>query len=286
MTLDHESDPAPRTRTLQKVQVPTFLYGTAWKEERTRELVEEALAAGFRGLDTANQRRHYHEVGVGAAVAAAGIPRDQLFLQTKFTYPEGQDHRLPYDADAALATRVRQSFESSLEHLGVERLDSLVLHGPRVPVGLSEDDLTVWRTFEELHRDGKVRLLGVSNVRAGQVEKLCDHAEVPPAFVQNRCFARTGWDREVREGCEMQGIAYQGFSLLTANQRELAEPAVRVIARRHGRTIPQVIFRFALQAGMIPLTGTTDRRHMEEDLEVYDFELSAAEVARIANVAG
>src|SRR5688572_3904647 len=114
-------------------EVPPLLYGTAWKEDATSSLVAQALEAGFRGIDTANQRRHYHEVGVGEALKAAfvqGLDRDALFLQTKFTYVHGQDHRLPYDPKAPPAKQVEHSFASSLEHLGTDRLDAYLLHGP------------------------------------------------------------------------------------------------------------------------------------------------------------
>lgn len=280
-------------RLVQGVEVPVFLYGTAWKQERTEALVGEALAAGFRGIDTANQRKHYDEAAVGAALATArapsggarGLARDDLFLQSKFTYVEGQDERLPYDPAADVPTQVRQSLASSLDHLGVERLDSLLLHGPRARAGLSADDRDVWRTFEELQGDGRARLLGVSNVTAEQLAALCDFAAAPPAFVQNRCFARLGWDREVRRVCRERGVAYQGFSLLTANRAELASPEVRAIAARHGVTVPQTIFRFALQLGMICLTGTTDPRHMREDLDL-GFTLADEEVRAIGGVGG
>jgi aryl-alcohol dehydrogenase-like predicted oxidoreductase len=98
---------------VQGVRVPRFIYGTAWKEHRTEGLTRLALEVGFRGIDTANQRQHYFEAGVGAAIAAAGIARDELFLQTKFTDVRGQDQRLPYDPDAPLGRQVEQSFASS-----------------------------------------------------------------------------------------------------------------------------------------------------------------------------
>jgi diketogulonate reductase-like aldo/keto reductase len=277
-----------RTRTIQGVRVPTFLYGTAWKEDATTELVSLALAAGFRGIDTANQRRHYHEAAVGVALAQAlgegELQPDDLFLQTKFTYVAGQDHRLPYDPRAPVSEQVEQSFLRSLDHLGVERLDSYVLHGPSRRRGLGPDDYEAWRAMESLHEAGGTRLLGVSNVLADQLEELVRFARVPPAFVQNRCFAQLGWDAQVREVCERLAVAYQAFSLLTANAHVLRHPAVRRIAAAHGRTAPQVIFRFALALGMIPLTGTTDPVHMKEDLEVYDFALTADEVRIIGAV--
>src|ERR1700751_1260147 len=111
-----------QTVLLDGVRVPRFLYGTAWKEEQTQRLTQLALRQGFRGIDTANQRRHYHEAAVGQAIAASIasglVARQDLFLQTKFTFRRGQDHRLPYDPEAPVPMQVEHSFTSSLEHLG------------------------------------------------------------------------------------------------------------------------------------------------------------------------
>lgn len=273
---------------VQGVSVPALFYGTAWKQDRTEQLTTQALRAGFTAIDTANQRRHYHEAGVGAAVAAflaEGRRREELFLQTKFTYAGSQDHRLPYDPRAPYTTQVEQSFASSLEHLGVSYLNSYVLHGPEGGRGLTKGDAETWRAMEALHGAGKTRLIGVSNVSLGQLEALYRGAAVKPAFVQNRCFARDGWDAEVRVFCREHGIVYQGFSLLTANARALSTPLVADIARRAGRTVPQVVFRFATQVGMIALTGTTNERHVREDLAAFEFELSAADVHALEHVA-
>lgn len=271
-----------RVRVVQDVAVPGLIYGTAWKEDETASLVTRALAAGFRGIDTANQPRHYHEEGVGLALARAfegdGPAREDVFIQTKFTFPAGQDHRIPYDVHATVGEQVEQSFHSSLAHLGVETIDSYVLHGPSRPRGLGVEDREAWRAMERLQDAGKARLLGVSNFRPDQLEELCTFARRGVAFVQNRCFARTGWDAALRRVCEERGVVYQAFSLLTANPEVLAHPVLAETAERHGRTRPQVVFRFALELGMIPLTGTTDPRHMEQDLGVYDFALDAGEV--------
>lgn len=281
------SDPrrVGRRRTVGGVPVPSFLYGTAWKEGRTEGLVRLALGAGFRGIDTANQQRHYAEAAVGEAVAAAlaggSLTREEVFLQTKFTSVGGQDARPPYDPRADHATQVRQSFESSLGHLRTTYVDCYVLHGPSSYDGVSEEDWAAWRAMEELHRAGRTRLLGVSNVSLAQLRTLHDGSAAKPAFVQNRCLAKSGWDRDVRALCDRRGIVYQGFSLLTANARELASPAVRRAAERTGRTPAQVVFRFALQMGMIPLTGTSSQRHMQEDLACFDFELDPPELRAI-----
>jgi diketogulonate reductase-like aldo/keto reductase len=274
-----------RTLTIASVRVPRFLYGTAWKEDDTRRLVEQTLAVGFRGIDTANQRRHYHEAAVGQALAAAlqggKVTRDDLFLQTKFTFRRGQDHRQPYDPAAPIAAQVEQSFGSSLAHLGVDVIDSYVLHGPTQRVGLGEDDWQAWRAMEALHDSGRARLLGVSNVSLEQLQLLCRQARIPPRFVQNRCYAVRGWDRAVRQFCAGNGVVYQGFSLLTANPEVLAHREIARIAGRHGRTVCQIVFRFALDAGMIPLTGTSSANHMKEDLDIFDFRLEPEEIERI-----
>lgn len=261
------------------MRIPTWLYGTAWKEDATEACVRAALAAGFRAIDTANQRKHYHEAGVGAAIA--GFPRDQLFLQTKFTFRDGQDHRLPYDPNASITDQVHQSFESSLEHLGTTTLDSLVLHGPSQAGGLGPMDREAWRAIETLAERGRVALIGISNVTAKQLVDLLALAKIRPAFVQNRCYAERGWDRTVRDLCREHGITYQGFSLLTANRYVLAQDGVRAIAKRHGATPAQIVFRFAQQVGMLPLTGTKDPHHMREDLDIERFTLADDELAVI-----
>jgi len=269
--------------------IPKFIYGTAWKEDETERLTRLALDNGFRAIDTANQRKHYFEAGVGAAVARAVedgvVTRDALFLQTKFTYLDGQDHRLPYDADADAATQVQQSFASSLEHLRVDVIDSFVLHGPSRRRGLAPVDIDVWHSMEQLHTSGKTSRLGISNVAIDQLEQLCGAASVRPAFVQNRCFAVMAWDRDVRDFCRANGIIYQGFSLLTANVRELQRREFWEIVDRVERTPAQVVFRFAAQIGILPLTGTTKAEHMRQDLDIEDFELSEDEVQRIESIA-
>ena len=281
---DRSPSPA-RTISIEGIQVPRLLYGTAWKEDATQRLTELALAQGFRGIDTANQRRHYHEAAVGQAIASSIqsglVTREDLFLQTKFTFRRGQDHRLPYDPDAPIPTQVEQSLASSLEHLGIETIDSYVLHGPSGNVGLAQADWQAWRAMEAIHNSGRARLLGVSNVTLEQLRSLCQEAKVRPSFVQNRCYAATAWDRGVRSFCAAQGIVYQGFSLLTANRKAIVGSALGRIAERHGRTNSQTVFRFALDVGMIALTGTTNADHMREDFDIFDFRLAPEELAQI-----
>jgi len=270
------------------VQLPSFMYGTAWKKDATTRLVQLAVASGFKAIDTANQLIHYQEALVGEALQALeqkGIRRDSLFLQTKFTPVNGQDHRTPYDASADLATQVRQSFDSSLTHLHTEYVDSYVLHGPYSRRGLGNADREVWAAMEGLYQSGKTKMIGISNVTAEQLRQLCEQANVKPMVVQNRCYAAFGWDKEVREICRAHGIIYQGFSLLTANGDVLADPEIRTIAKRLGTGSAQIIFRFAMHIGMLPLTGTTSPQHMKEDLQAEQFTLSTEEIRRIETIA-
>lgn len=133
---------------------------------------------------------------------------------------------------------------------------------------------------------GRTRLLGVSNVSLRHLEQMgAAHAETP-AFVQNRCYARLGWDPEVRRFCRERKIVYQGFSLLTANMAELRDPLVDGIARRANATPAQVVFAFARAVGMLPLTGTSDAEHMKQDLVGARLELPANAVQAIETLAG
>jgi diketogulonate reductase-like aldo/keto reductase len=270
--------------------LPDFLYGTAWKKDPTAALTEQALRAGFRGVDTANQLRHYHEAGVGEGTAAAyraGITsRSELFLQTKFTYVQGQDHRLPYDPAASLSVQVAQSLANSLEHLGTDYVDSFLLHGPALRQGWSYDDAEVWEAMRKERDAGRMRLLGVSNVGLHHLQRMMEVQDEVPAFVQNRCFAVAGWDRDVRQFCSERGIVYQGFSLLTANLEVLDHPVLTDPAKKLGATSAQVVFAFARQIGILPLTGTTNEGHMAQDLASRELTLPAEAVRKIEKIAG
>jgi len=265
--------------------IPQFLYGTAWKEGRTQALTELALRIGFKGIDTANQRRHYCEADVGRALAAAYrdaiVTREHLFLQTKFTSLGGQDDRLPYDAHADLATQVAQSMASSLDHLGTSYVDSYLLHGPMSNRRWTAADAEVWAAMVDARAAGRARRLGVSNVSLRHLEQMTAAGAEAPTFVQNRCFARTGWDRGVRAFCSERDIVYQGFSLLTANPDVLRHQAVAHIAAREGSTPAQVVFAFARAVGMLPLTGTSNAEHMKQDLASCSILLSEDEVRGI-----
>jgi diketogulonate reductase-like aldo/keto reductase len=214
------------------------------------------------------------------------LARSDVFLQTKFTYRPGQDQRLPYDPEARFSVQVAQSLASSLEHLGTDCVDSYVLHGPASGYGWSDADAEVWEAMAKERDAGRTRLLGVSNVSLRHLERMVEvHAEAP-RFVQNRCYARFGWDRDVRRFCNERKIIYQGFSLLTANAEVLRHPVVTGTAARLGASASQIVFAFARAVGMLPLTGTSSAEHMTQDLASPSLALSPEAVRAIETLAG
>ncbi|MDF9393646.1 MULTISPECIES: aldo/keto reductase family protein [Methylococcus] len=268
------------------VRIPGIIYGTAWKKDRTAALVEQAVSLGFRGIDTACQPKHYDEPGVGTGLAAcmnAGLERADLYLQSKFTPVDGQDpERMPYDPKATLAEQVARSFETSLKNLRTPYLDCLILHSP---LSGERDTLEAWRAMETVFDGGGARQLGISNCyRPELLERLYRLSRVKPAVVQNRFYAETRYDREVRELCRHNRIVYQSFWTLTANPSILAHPTLRALASTHGRTPAQILFRYLTQIGVVPLTGTTSETHMREDLAIFDFKLTQDQCAAVSSL--
>jgi diketogulonate reductase-like aldo/keto reductase len=262
---------------------PAILYGTAWKRERTASLVERALVHGFRGVDTACQPKHYDEAAVGRAVAAAlqrGIPRDDLYLQTKFTPLGGQDpRRIPYDKRARVAVQIEQSCRASLANLGVTHLDALLLHSPISPF---ESLCEAWRALEALVDAGLALSLGISNCYdLHLLSTLHQTARIKPRVVQNRFYRETGYDREIRAFCRLHGMRYQSFWTLTANPHLLAHREILGLAARHAATPAQVLFRYLTQVGVTPLSGTTSELHMQQDLAIFELSLAPAELDAI-----
>ena len=268
--------------------IPNFIYGTAWKREATTALVELAIKSGFRAIDTANQAKHYSEALVGEALQKlindGVVGREEIWLQSKFTSVDGQDHRLPYDPKARLTTQVEQSFASSLEHLRTDYLDSYLLHGPYNHPLLGQEDFEVWHALEKIYQSGKAKMIGISNVNLPQLEMLMKEVKIKPMMVQNRCFANRGWDAAVRNFCLKNNIHYQGFSLLTANPQIVEHPSICKLAQKYQKIPAQIIFRFCKQIGIIPLTGTSSTKHMQMDLEVFNFELSDEEIELIGRL--
>ncbi|KAG5461126.1 MAG: NADP-dependent oxidoreductase domain-containing protein [Olpidium bornovanus] len=258
--------------------MPAMIYGTAWKGQATSALVVEAVRAGFRGIDPACQPKHYQEHLVGDALealsrgdtpaGAGAVPRDSLYLQTKFTSLDGQDPSkpLPYDPEAPVDAQVHQSVAKSLSNLKTSYLDAVLLHSPLRTHALT---MQAWRALELEVDRGRVLRVGLSNCYdLRELRELHAAARVKPAVLQNRFYPDTGWDREVRAFCRCNGITYQSFWTLTGNRAALASHELRRVAARTGLTPEGVWFKFVQMLGIVPLNGTTSRTHMKEDLEL------------------
>jgi len=262
--------------------VPTIIYGTAWKGDKTRSLVLEALQQGFRAIDTACQPKHYNELGVGDGIqdfleSNKEVSRNDLFIQTKFTPLSGQDaRRVPYDKTKPVTEQVKQSVSVSLANLNVEYIDSLLLHSPYERL---EDSLTAWKAFESFVEDGTIRYIGLSNTYdLSTLKSIYASAKIKPKFLQNRFYRETGYDIEIRNFCNSHSIQYQSFWTLTANPHALQSTYVLKVADKHKKTPEQVLYKYLQQIGVIPLSGTTSSKHMMEDVDLGSFQLNKAEL--------
>jgi len=265
------------------VKTPKLIYGTAWKKERTADLVALALKKGFRGIDTACQPKHYNEYLVGEGLKRAyaeGIKREDLFLQTKFTPFPGQDpNNAPYDPSAPLAEQIHQSLKASLKNLNTEYLDSLVLHSP---LQTWEQTQTAWQTMEALVETGAVKQIGISNCYdLVLLSELFRCAKIKPALLQNRFYKETNYDKDLRGFCKENHIFYQCFWTLNANMHILSSTVISEIAQKKGKTVAAVFFRCLNQQAIHPLYGTTSEQHMEDDLDICNFSLSEEECGLI-----
>lgn len=265
------------------VAIPRIIYGTAWKKERTQPLVISAFQQGFRGIDTACQPKHYFEPGVGDALKqclGATTTRAELYLQTKFTPLSGHDpQHIPYDPHARLADQVAQSFRVSQQNLRTEYIDCLVLHSPlHDRASLRE----AWSAMEQIYDGGGTKQLGLSNCyQLNQLRELYEWARIKPAVLQNRFYAETGYDRDIRNFCRAQHVIYQSFWTLSANPHLLQSTLVQHLANHYRRTPAQILFRYLTQRDIVPLTGTQSIAHMQEALSIFEFELTRPECERL-----
>jgi diketogulonate reductase-like aldo/keto reductase len=271
---------------LSGVAMPCLLYGTAWKKNKTADLVTTAVEYGFRGIDTACQPKHYNEAGVGEAIqrlASKGINRKDLYIQTKFTPLNGQDpFNIPYDKKAPLSEQVAQSFEVSKKNLCVSYVDSLILHSPLENMDRS---IIAWQAMEQIYKQGGTKQIGISNCYdLEMLKQLYEAAIIKPTVLQNRFYQDTGYDNNIRKWCQELKIIYQSFWTLTANPQILSSDIVQKIAQTYQKTPAQIFFRVLVDLGIVPLTGTCSDKHMKEDLEIFNFELPIAVKQEIASL--
>lgn len=274
------------TIDISGVTMPCLIYGTAWKKDKTTDLVTAAIKCGFRGIDTACQPKHYNEAGVGEAIqrlSKEGINRKELYIQTKFTPLNGQDPlNIPYDRMAPLSEQVAQSFEVSKKNLGVSYVDGLILHSPLENM---DQSMIAWRAMEQIHNRGESKLIGISNCYDLKIlQRLYDAASIKPTVLQNRFYRETGYDNEIRKWCQEQKIIYQSFWTLTANPHILSSEIVQKAAQIYQKTAAQIFFHVLVNMGIVPLTGTCTVKHMKEDLEIFNFDLPITVIQEISSL--
>jgi len=245
------------------VEMPQLGFGVFQvPPEDTQAVVEEALAAGYRHIDTAAAYRN--EKGVGAAIAAASVPREEVFVTTKL-WNSQQGH------DSAL-----EAFDGSLGRLGFEYADLYLIHWP---VPTEDRFVETWRAFERIRDEGRVRTIGVSNFRVDDLQRLERETETRPTVNQIELHPRHQ-QAELRAWHAEHDVATEAWSPL-AQGALLDEPAIVAISERHGKTPAQAILRWHIQLGNVVIPKSATPRRIRENLEIFDFELSVEEMGEI-----
>jgi 2,5-diketo-D-gluconate reductase A len=253
----------PDTRLHDGVEIPQLGFGVFQiPPEDTQAAVELAFEVGYRHIDTAAAYRN--ERGVGAAVAASGIPRDELFVTTKlWNSQQGFDSTL-------------KAFDGSLGRLGLEFVDLYLIHWP-MP---SEDRFVdTWRAFERIHSQGGSRTIGVSNFRIEDLERLERETDTRPTVNQIELHPRLQ-QAELRAWQDERGIVTEAWSPLAQGGELLRDETFGEIAAGHGKTPAQVILRWHLQLGNVVFPKSVTPERIRENAELFDFELSDEEMAR------
>ncbi|MEX5720844.1 aldo/keto reductase [Geodermatophilus maliterrae] len=245
------------------VQMPILGFGVYQiPPEQTEQAVTDALAAGYRHVDTA--AAYGNEEAVGRAIAASGIPREELFVTTKLWVSDAGE-------DAA-----RRAFEKSLLRLGLDRLDLYLIHQP------FGDYYGSWRAMERLRREGLVRAIGVSNFHPDRLVDLIDHNEVTPAVNQietHPFFQRADYQALMRQ----RGVQIESWGPFAEGRNDLfTDPTLSEIGAAHGRSVAQVVLRWLIQRGVVVIPKSVRPERMRENLDVFDFELTDDEMGRIA----
>ena len=253
----------PTTTLNNGVEIPQLGFGVFQiPEEETTAAVTAALEAGYRHIDTA--AIYGNEAGVGRALATSGIPREELFVTTKLWNTE-------QGYDSAL-----RAFDASLAALGLDYIDLYLIHWPAPERDLYLDS---WRALEHLVKEGRIRAAGVSNFQRAHLQRLLDSSDLVPAL--NQIELHPGLQQvELRAFHAEHGIATEAWSPLAKGEL-LNDPVITEIADRLGRTPAQVILRWHLQLGNIVIPKSVTPERIRQNIEVFDFELGAAEMDAI-----
>ncbi|MET9958648.1 aldo/keto reductase [Streptomyces sp. NPDC006326] len=247
--------------------MPRLGFGV-WQvpDAEAEQVVATALPAGYRSIDTASV--YGNEAGTGRALAAAGVPREELFVTTKLW--NGPSRRWGRD-------EVLRAFDDSLDRLGLDRIDLYLIHWPRP---MRDDFVRIWKTFEEIAASGRARAVGVSNFRPVDLERLAAESGLVPAVNQielHPLFPQP----ELRALHARHGIATEAWSPLGQGKELLTLPAVGAVAAKHGRSAAQVVLRWHLQLGTIAIPKSVTPARIRENTEIFDFALDAEDLAAL-----
>jgi 2,5-diketo-D-gluconate reductase A len=260
--------PVPTVRLNSGVDIPQLGLGTARvSDEETRRIVREALEVGYRFIDTAAS--YENERGVGQGIADSGLPRDQVFVSTKLRGSEqGRES-------------ARQALRSSLDRLGLDHVDLYLIHWPLPRLDRYVES---WLAMEELRAEGLTRAIGVSNFLPEHLDRLAAASSTVPAVNQIECHPQDP-QLEQRADNGRRGIVTESWSPLANAGEVLGRPVLAAIADRHGRSVVQVVLRWHVQQGLVTFPKASSVGRLAENLDVFDFELTAEDMAGIATLA-
>ncbi|WP_308117086.1 aldo/keto reductase [Streptomyces guryensis] len=247
------------------VEMPQLGFGV-WQvpDDEAERAVATALEAGYRSIDTA--AIYGNEQGTGKAIAASGVPREDIFLTTKL-----------WNSDQGYDSTLR-AFDASLDKLGVEYVDLYLIHWPTPE---RDKYVDTYKAFEKLHADGRIRAIGVSNFEPDHLRRLIAETSVIPAVDQIELHPHLQ-QHAAREYHAEQGIATEAWSPLGQGKGLLEVPAIVAIAQKHGRTPAQVVLRWHLQLGNVVIPKSVTPSRIKENIEVFDFSLDTEDLAAIS----
>ncbi|MFE0687327.1 aldo/keto reductase [Streptomyces xiamenensis] len=246
-------------------EIPQLGFGV-WQvpDDQATDVVSSALEAGYRHIDTAAS--YHNEVGTGKALAASGLPREELFVTTKL---RNADHG--YD-DALRAIDV------SLEKLGLEYVDLYLIHWP---TPMYDQYVEAWKAMEHIYGEGKAKAIGVSNFRPAHLRRVIDEGTIVPAI--NQIELHPNFSQAESRGVHAElGVATEAYSPLGSGKGLLDDPKLAEIGAKHGRTPAQVVLRWHLQLGNVVIPKSVTPARIKENIDVFGFELDADDIAAIA----
>jgi 2,5-diketo-D-gluconate reductase A len=247
------------------VKMPQIGFGTLYLSDETGErCVAEAIACGYRLLDTA--AIYGNEQAVGAGIKKSGIAREKLFITSKVWV---DDHGFD---------KTLKAFDTALNKIGSDYLDLYLIHRPR------GDVKGTWQALEQLYQKGKIKAIGVSNFTPQQIKELMDYAKVKPAVnqIETHAFLQ---QKETSEFLKQQNIQTEAWSpLVQGRNGHFTNPVLAEIGKKYNKNNAQVSLRWHLQRGIVAIPRTSQREHMIENLQIFDFELSGKDMQTIAQL--